>query len=1802
MLALAGGDLPGAWFSLVVQSAPPSTTSLSPRGVLAGGAAFTLTVTGTNFVDGALVRWNGGPRPTVVDTRLGTATTTITATDIATVGTAGVSVSNPDGGESAVATFWICGAPGCPSIPTDARIAFLPTGATAGGSDFSLTVNGGNFVTGARVRWNGAVRATTFVSATQLTGAISAADIAAAGSGAVTVVNPDGSTSNAVLLPISACSVCTARSPARFTITTSTASTNAGVLLTATVTALLADGTVYTSFTGTIRLTSTDAAFAPGTGYRYQFVVGDAGRKVAPVTFNTAGNHTLTVTDQGTAPVSATNATVAVAETVLHAVATPGTIQQGAAVTLTVQAKTVGGALVCGYRGSVRLSASWNSVRTATWGAGVDFQGGYAFTAADAGSHSFTPIIDYAGSQTITVTDQALAGRAVTTAPITVTNTRAAPYAHEAAPSGVTLADGSVVWAFLGSRGQLLARRNAGTVAEPAWRPVVTVREPAGGTIGADSPSLLRFGGNLVLFHSFTDGTYYQVWRAVSADNGETWGAPVQVTAESGHVQRVQAVVDGGTLYLFWSRQDSDRRLFYQSTTNLTTWSGRTAAGQLIGPAARNSTSNFGIVKLSSGRWLLGWIAPSGAGEAPAVAAGDVNYPTVQTASSADLATWSAPVELTLAASERWPKSVALAQDAAGGAVIAAFEGQTGTLDSYVYRRTSADGGATWTARTLTGYKRSGTAGRQGYRALWPAITAGGTACAASVSISGLGELPAGLTGAWNVADAGVGVVPFDCLTAAGGLPMPYGEAVDSVRAGAVSGAIRAGGADLGVAARAFGLGVARSYSSFDALLGRGGAFGPGWSWSYGTRAVTHRDGSVSIAEADGRRATFWKTGTTFTPAAGIRATLTAAGGGYTLTRRSHDVWQFDAAGRLTSVTDRNGNVLSLSYAAAGAISGVTAPGGRALSFTSDAQGRITRVDGPAGLNARYTYDAAGMLATATDASGKVTTYRYDTGRQLTAVVDGRGVTTASITPGGLGRAGLQRFGREVTTRNGVTTVAWLAAATPVYAPQGYAGSHSGMTTVTNAAGAQSRLTNDATLRPVLTEVVGLAALPVDPRQPPVTGVVSRSTVSYTATGEVASVTDGTGAVSTISYDAAGNLLSTTVDAGAGRLNLTTTMSYSGQHDLLTVTNPLGESATFTYDSRGNRLTSTSPLGHVSRATYDASGLALTSTDPTGRVTAITYNAAGDAVSTLMPGDTVAWTRGYDAAGRAVSATNPLGQTTTTTLDGMGRTLSVTTPLGLTTTFGYDGAGLQTSVTSPWGWYLPATRTATTVYDALGRVSRTTDPAGGTTTYTYDGGGNLVTLNRGGYLTTTTPNAAGQPLRVSHGLGSTHYEYDLAGRLVKTATPRGEPIRQRYDGAGRLVGVDLGDDGVDNIRHSYDAAGRRTAMAGTTYGPTPVGAATTFVYDAGGRVTRVTAPDTGVVTYEYDTAGRRTRLGFPSGHAVSYGYSARGELATVTDWVTPASPTRYQYDAAGRRTRTDYPNATWEERSYDADGRLTRIGGDDPPGRTPPLDLVYGYDRAGNRASVTRNGVLAESYAYDAADRLTYEGAGGGSASYTYDRAGNRTSVTVNGVTLSYTVGTGSQVTAAGATSYGYDAAGNRTSKTAPDGTVAAGYYYDALGRLTAVVTATITTSYQYNADGLRVSKALNGTVVERTAWDLAGGLGVALAETSASPNFGSRPLVEHVYGLGHILAELTTITGRPPTPITISQRYSHTDALRTARTITMPDGAVAGSRDHDAFGAVRAQSGEAPATGAPARGKTPRGACRLPRHVSPKV
>jgi len=171
--------------SLTVSNTAPSPTItlLTPDTVPAGSAAFDLTVTGTNFVSGAVVRVNGTSRTTTFGsaTQL---TAHLLTSDVSAAGTPAITVRNPDSKISNSVNLTVTAA----NQPQLTSIS--PNSTTAKGSSFTLTATGSNFLSGAHINVNASSHTTTFVNSTTLTTTILSSEITNPGQLSITVTNP----------------------------------------------------------------------------------------------------------------------------------------------------------------------------------------------------------------------------------------------------------------------------------------------------------------------------------------------------------------------------------------------------------------------------------------------------------------------------------------------------------------------------------------------------------------------------------------------------------------------------------------------------------------------------------------------------------------------------------------------------------------------------------------------------------------------------------------------------------------------------------------------------------------------------------------------------------------------------------------------------------------------------------------------------------------------------------------------------------------------------------------------------------------------------------------------------------------------------------------------------------------------------------------------------------------------------------------------------------------------------------------------------------------------------------------------------------------------------------------------------------------------------------------------------------------------------------------------------------------------------------------------------------------------------
>ena len=181
--------------NFTINAVSPSISKISPDSAIVGGPAFNMTVNGDGFILATQV--TGLPGATTTYVSLNQLTVSVPASAIANVGTYALQAVSPGPLLSPqTITFSV-------KAPTPSITSLIPASVLVGGPDFTLTVNGGNFLSSATVAWNGTALPTTRVSATQLTAVVSAALIAASGTAKITVFNEGPVSSGEFALSIS---------------------------------------------------------------------------------------------------------------------------------------------------------------------------------------------------------------------------------------------------------------------------------------------------------------------------------------------------------------------------------------------------------------------------------------------------------------------------------------------------------------------------------------------------------------------------------------------------------------------------------------------------------------------------------------------------------------------------------------------------------------------------------------------------------------------------------------------------------------------------------------------------------------------------------------------------------------------------------------------------------------------------------------------------------------------------------------------------------------------------------------------------------------------------------------------------------------------------------------------------------------------------------------------------------------------------------------------------------------------------------------------------------------------------------------------------------------------------------------------------------------------------------------------------------------------------------------------------------------------------------------------------------------
>jgi RHS repeat-associated protein len=193
-----------------------------------------------------------------------------------------------------------------------------------------------------------------------------------------------------------------------------------------------------------------------------------------------------------------------------------------------------------------------------------------------------------------------------------------------------------------------------------------------------------------------------------------------------------------------------------------------------------------------------------------------------------------------------------------------------------------------------------------------------------------------------------------------------------------------------------------------------GSELGAGWGISGLYELVENFDGSVLVINGDGSELLFSNNNSGgFNPPPGVFATLSKLPNG-TFQRRWLDqtVEQYNSKNKLSTITDRNGNLTRYDYDNFGRIRKITDPVGLETTFAYspgsieiidpvarrtrldlDGQGNLIKVTDPDGSSRRWRYDGQHRMVGETDQLGNVEIANYGSHGRLTDVVRKDGST-----------------------------------------------------------------------------------------------------------------------------------------------------------------------------------------------------------------------------------------------------------------------------------------------------------------------------------------------------------------------------------------------------------------------------------------------------------------------------------------------------------------------------------------------------------------------------------------------------------------------------------------------------------------------------------------------------------------------------------------------------------------------------------------------------------------------------------------
>jgi len=755
------------------------------------------------------------------------------------------------------------------------------------------------------------------------------------------------------------------------------------------------------------------------------------------------------------------------------------------------------------------------------------------------------------------------------------------------------------------------------------------------------------------------------------------------------------------------------------------------------------------------------------------------------------------------------------------------------------------------------------------------------------------------------------------------------------------------------------------------------------------------------------------------------------------------EAYDYDSDDRLTTLTNKNGNDLNITYNDFG--SGeifTTAITTQTLSFdVANYSTYFTEIVGDTTQVTTYIYNNEKQLVQKTgNCCGFNTTYEYDTDNNITKMTDANGNSTFYT---------FNSNGQPLTETDALGNSRSMT----------YESVYNKMASMTDKNGNTTTYIYDANGNLIQTNK------PLN--------IVESST--YNSDGTIASSTDGNGNVTSYSFDACGQM--TSVNEPLGRSTLYT---YNNRGELIEETNPNGCSTVYEYDQLSRMTSTVDAVNNTTLYGYDALGNRTSMTDPNGNITTYDFDELNRVIATNKPlGITTKYT--WDQLNR-IGMTDPNGNEAIFNFDGRNLLVSQVDAVGNTTSFDYDDKGNRLSMTDPNG------NITSYEYDAIDQMTKMTDAIGGIVTYQYDPNGNQIAVtDQEGNTTQIAYDALDRSIQVTNAIGGiTTQIYDANNNQIAVTDQNNNTTNFDYDALDRMVSMT---DALGNVvTTDYDLVGNQLVNTDAN------GNATTNEYDCINRLVNTTNAEGETITFGYDNNSNQTSISTPNGNVINYTFDAINRATNITDNIGEVATMTYdlnsntlsQTDGNGNTTTMTYDAINRVTQQTDALGESSTLSYDDNSNLLSQTDrngnvVAMEYD-ALNRSTKTTDALGNETLSfYDGVSNLIeLKDAKSSSTNYEFDGLYRMTKETyADGTTKEYTYdAVGNVLTRkdnnGAVTNYVYDAIYRLLNRDYPDSNDDA-FTYDPAGRMLTAANENAAITYSYDQANRILGENLNG-------------------------------------------------------------------------------------------------------------------------------